>query len=244
VYQVARGDAGNTWYFTEYLLDGTTLLSGWIVSDAAGPVAGSCPSAADAISLFGDPYINPLNLSQEPDFTDDFSEVNSDWAILSEGGELSTADGILSFVLQPRESSSIIIENDTAGGLVGDAYISMHMQVPPGFGEQYFIEEIVRGFYTVRVSELGSIAVAAEANPSLSFGGTADGAADIEGGFTLGVHLDGPTISIYVDGEVVLETEDDQRLEGILLRWRVSNRSQTDTLTLLIDDFAYWDLSG
>jgi hypothetical protein len=90
---------------------------------------------------------------------------------------------------------------------------------------------------------LGGVAIAAEANPSLIFGSTPDGVLNLSNGVNLGVHLEGETITVYADGVQVLQVQDNSRAEGILLRFRVSNRSQANNMTLLVDDFAYWDLA-
>jgi hypothetical protein len=137
----------------------------------------------------------------------------------------------------------LIAENDALGGTISDGYLSYRLTVPTGLGDEYFWETIVRGFYSIRFSSAGGIAISAEANPSQIFASTPDGVWKPANGQTVGIHLDGPKLTLYLDGENVLEVSDNSRLEGILLRFRVTNRQTEAETTFLMDDFAYWDLS-
>ena len=85
--------------------------------------------------------------------------------------------------------------------------------------------------------------VAAESNPGLVFGSTPDNTAPLIDGVTLGVHLVGNQITVYANGQPLLEIEDASRAQGLPFRIRLTNRATETDLTLLIDNFAYLDLS-
>ena len=244
VYEVALGDSGEAWYRVLYVSDDAITYDGWISSNFAGTVSGSCPAPpVDTPALFGNPYSNPLGLPADTSYEDGYEQATNDWGTLIEAGELSIEDGQLRFTVGSRVSDSVLANSDAMGGLISDGYISMRLSTPGEGSEAYFVEAIVRGFYSIRISELGSVAIVAEANPSLVFGSTPDGVARLQEGATLGIELDGTFIRLYVDGQQVLEVEDESRLDGILFRLRVSNRSQEEDLTLIVDDFVFWDLA-
>jgi serine/threonine protein kinase len=244
VTAVSRGEDGQDWYRVRYENPSAIRFEGWLSSASAGPVAGSCPSAPPGVSLFGNPYSNPLQLETLPSFADNFQDAGGGWGMLVPGTDLQIQDGQLLLVLRPRESNSLIAGNEALGGLISDGFISLRLSVPPQSGESYFVETIVRGFYSVRISETGNVAVAAEANPSLIFGSTPDGVANLNAGVTLGLAMEGETLRVFINGVEILSVRDNSRSEGILLRFRVSNRSQNENLTLIVDDFAYWDFAN
>lgn len=244
VYAVAADESGRAWYKTLYQNSSGTVFEGWLSSEAAGPMAGSCPSPAGGVALFGNPYSNPLGLLQAPTFADNFDTDEGRWTMLIPGTDFAIEEGLLRVTLRPRESNSLISDHDALGGLIKDGFVTLRLTVPPSSGTEYFVEAIVRGYYSIRLSELGGVAVIAEANPSLIYGATPDGLYSLQKGVTLGIDLQGSTITVYLDGQNVLEVEDSTRLEGILLRFRLTNRARQGDMALLVDDFAYWDYAA
>lgn len=240
VYEVVLGETGRTWYRTVWTDASGIVYRGWMVADAVGAVAGSCPAPPQTVSLFGNPYVNPLGLTQDPTFVEGFDIDRRQWsAMLGGDDELVVEDGLLRFVKENSGFQVIVPEAPELSDFIDDAYFSMRVTVP--FGTAYSFEFIFRGVYTVRITERGDVAVSLENNPSMIFGSTPDDTASLSEGVTLGIHLAGEKITIYVNGENVLEVEDDTATEGLLPRFRIGNRAED--LTVLIDDFVYWDLS-
>lgn len=246
VYQVAQGADGGTWYRTAFTNAAGITFEGWLISDGAGPVAGSCPSPnADAVTLFGNANVNPLGLTDEPDYAESFDSNAGLWNVFpGAGGTLAVRDGRLSLTLQPREVSTVLSEADAFSDFISDAYISMDIQAPPNAADIYIFEILLRGYYTLRFDEAGTLALAEDGNPSRVFGSTAGGTIDPIAGFTLGIHLNGETIAIYVDGREVLAVSDGSSLEGLPVPLlRASNRSTDLTATFILDDIAIWNLA-
>lgn len=242
VYEVVLGETGRAWYRTVWADSTGVVYRGWIVADAAGAVAGSCPEPLPIVSLFGNPAVNPLGLTQEPTFIDGFDIDRREWATTLGGDdELVVEDGLLRFVRKDRGFQVIV--SDALNDFINDAYFSLRVTVPPGFGTEYSFEFIVRNFYTIRITDRGDVAISPENNPSLIIGSTPDGTARLAEGITLGVHLQGTKITVFVNGQNVLEVDDDSADEGLLPRIRISNRAEGQDLTVLIDEFVYWDLS-
>jgi len=241
VFDVARGETGNVWYNVDFINPDGIIFSGWILADNAGPVAGSCPEPPEGVALFGNPYANPLNLTTEPTYAENFDSQSGEWGLLLPSGRVDIVDGSLLLELPPRSSNSIIIENDSLGGVISDGYLTMTFTTPAG--SEWFIEPITRGYYSTRIDQNGSLAVSAEANPSLVFGSTQDSVVSVAQSFTIGLALDGDDITVYVNGEIALETSDSTRAEGILFRIRTTNRDANNPLFVLVDDFAFWDLA-
>lgn len=244
VYEVVLGETGRIWYRTVWVDENNIVFQGWVVGDSVGAVAGSCPEPAATISLFGNPYINPLGLTQEPTFIDGFDVDRREWTTLrGVRDEVFIDNGVMRFVKAGRGFDVLVSEADELGDFIEDAYFSVRVAVPPDFGSAYTFEFIFRNTYTVRMTERGDVAVGFENDPSLILGSTPDGTANLAQGITLGVHLAGEQITIYVDGEKVLEVTDDQSTSGILPRFRIGNRGEGEALVVLMDEFVYWDLT-
>lgn len=244
VYEVVLGETGRVWYRTEWTDKNDIAFDGWIVADSAGAVAGSCPAAPPTISLFGNPYVNPLGLTQAPTFIEGFDTDTREWTTLrGVRDDLFIESGLMRFVKKGRGFDVIVSEVGALSDFIDDAYFSMRVAVPPGLSNEYSFEFIFRNTYTVRMTEHGNVVVGYENDPSLILGSTPDGVANLAEGMTLGVHLLGPNLTIYINGEKVLEVEDDKASEGLLPRFRIGNRAERQDIVVLIDDFAYWDLS-
>jgi len=245
VFAVAEGDTGGNWYQTQFNDAAGMAFEGWITADSAGPVAGSCPAPQAGASLFGNPYINPLNIAAEPSYADGFEANRGVWSLFpGSGGELAIEDGWLRVSLRPRERSLPTNESD-ALAIISNGYLSQRITIPTGLGSQYIVEVIVRNYYSIGINQDGKVSVSAENNPSLIYGATADGTADLGAGATIGVWLQDDTLDVLIDGASVLTITDNTRLAGtpgLSYRLRLTNISASDDLVVLVDDFAFWGL--
>ncbi len=244
VWRVVRGAEGTIWYQIDITRAVDDLfLQGWVPDTAAGPAAGRCPEPTTGTALFGNPNINPLALD-EPDYAEDFSRPTDDWSLLAPFGSINIQDGALVAEVPPRGSTSIVANADPVAATQRDIFVTTAFSVPDAPEGGFFVELILRGFYSVRVSERGEIAIVAENDPSLVYASTGEGALDPQAGGTLGVRLAGARIQVFADGMPVLDVEDDTRAEGILLRVRLVNRDTEATLRVVLDEFAFWNLSA
>jgi hypothetical protein len=245
VYATALGADGLAWYRVLWADASGTAFTGWVSSLEVGTAAGTCPAPSGLSALFGNPYLNRLGLSDAPLYADDFAMLNDNWALLDASkGRVSFADGFLRVQVPSRVQTVLSANAGPLNTMFSDGYISFQLQVVPNNDPLFFVETIVRGFYTVRISELGRVEVAADNNPSLIYGSTPENVVNLAAGLTLGIRMAGPELRIYTDGVEILRIEDEERMQGLFLRWRFTNRSQTAEMNVLLDEFAYWDSLG
>ncbi|NJL92804.1 MAG: serine/threonine protein kinase [Anaerolineae bacterium] len=244
VFAVVTGDDGRIWYQTTWADPNGVAFRGWILADLAGTLVGACPAPSPSVSLFGNPYINPLELTQAPLYSTNFNMDDGAWTLLPIGGELEITDGKLSLTAPAGAAAGMTLQAPEIG-FYRDGYLSQQITVPASAqeGSEFFLDIVVRDFYAIRINAQGGLTLTSAQNASLIFDRTDDGALDLATGVTLGIHLNGSTLSLYLDGQLLREITDNTRDQGVILRYNLANRNPETPVTLLLDDVAYWDLS-